>query len=177
MQNMFNTGAQMSSPADMIGYKKGDSDFSRGWGGYVVTDVGINPKGEEFCEKDITVNQGQALSLQSHDHRRELWTVTKGVLTVVLDGQRLTLNAGESVNIAVGGIHCMANLSDDVCVVHEVQEGVCREDDIHRFRDMYGRPAEVSDAPNVVSSLKIYDEILASIGHKPALAASPANKP
>lgn len=149
----------------MIAYKVGDSDFSRGWGGYVVTAVGINDAQEEFCEKDITVNPGQALSLQSHDRRREHWAVTQGTLTVVLDGKKITLKAGEDIRIPLGGIHCMANLSTETCIVHEVQEGLCREDDIHRFRDMYGRPAEQSDAPNVVSSLKIYDEILKEIGH------------
>lgn len=149
----------------MTGYKKGESDFTRGWGGYVVTDVGINDKGEEFCKKDITVRPGQALSLQSHDHRRELWTVISGELTVVLDGQRKMLATGENISIPVGGIHCMANLGNSAVVVHEIQEGVCREDDIHRFKDMYGRPAEQSNAPNVVSSLKAYNDILNEIGY------------
>lgn len=149
-------------------YRVGDQDFSRGWGGYIVTAVRINDSGEEFCEKNITVRPGQALSLQSHDLRRELWTVSSGELTVVLDGQRMTLKAGESVRIPLGGIHCMANLGKTDCVVHEVQEGICREEDIHRFKDMYGRPAETSEAANVVSSLRIYCEILNAIGFKPA---------
>ena len=157
------TNTSQDPNTHMSAYKVGDSDFSRGWGGYVVTAVGLNATQEEFCEKDITVNPGQALSLQSHDHRREHWVVTQGTLTVVLDGQKLTLNAGQDVRIPLGGIHCMANLSTELCIVHEVQKGLCREDDIHRFRDMYGRPAEQSDAPNVVSSLKIYDEILKHI--------------
>lgn len=153
----------MSNVEQEVGYKVGDQDFSRGWGGYVVTDVRKNEAGEDVCEKDITVNPGQALSLQSHDHRREHWTVRQGTLTVVLDGAVLTLEAGRDVRIPLGGIHCMANLSQDICIVHEVQEGICREADIHRFRDMYGRPAEQSDAPNVVSSLKVYDDILRQI--------------
>lgn len=161
----------MSNVEQEVGYKVGDQDFSRGWGGYIVTDVRKNESGEDVCEKDITVNPGQALSLQSHDHRREHWIVQKGSLTVVLDGKVLTLEAGQDVRIPLGGIHCMANLSQDVCVVHEVQEGICRESDIHRFRDMYGRPAEQSDAPNVVSSLKVYDDILKQIGAAPAKPA------
>ncbi len=154
-------------------YKIGDSDFTRGWGGYEVTDVEQDASGQVIrCEKDITVRPGQALSLQSHDHRRELWTVVSGELTVVLD--RLTLKAGEDVRIPLGGIHCMANLSGGDIVVHEVQQGVCRESDIHRFKDMYGRPAEQSSAANVVSSLKVYNDILNEIA---TVAPSPAAKP
>ncbi len=160
----FTKGADpMSNVNNMIGYKIGDMD-SRGWGSYIVTDAGTRDNGEEFCEKDITVNPGQALSLQSHDHRREHWMVTKGSLTVVLDGARLVLKPGDDVCIPVGGVHCMANLSGAECVVHEVQEGVCREEDIHRFKDMNNRPVEQSDAQNVVSSLVVYNQILDEIG-------------
>lgn len=177
MSNEFKN-AQTATPKK--GYQVGESDYSRGWGGYEVTRVVYEDndpaKNCLVCEKDITVNPAQALSLQSHDQRRELWVVTKGTLTVVLDGQKLTLNAGEEVRIPVGGIHCMANLGTAPCVVHEVQEGVCDEDDIHRFKDMYGRPAEQSNAPNVVSSLKVYDEILRDIGFSPA-ASAPIVKP
>jgi mannose-6-phosphate isomerase len=164
MIEQFQKGAEpMSSINNMTGYKVGDKD-SRGWGGYIVTAVGTHGNGEEFCEKDITVNPGQALSLQSHDHRREHWVVTEGTLTVVLDGDRLTLEPGDDVRIPVGGVHCMANLSSAKCVVHEVQEGLCREEDIHRFKDMNNRPVEQSDASNVVSSLTVYDQILGEIG-------------
>lgn len=176
MSNEFN--GIKAAPAKK-GYQVGESDYSRGWGGYEVTNVVYEDNDPSrnclVCEKDITVNPAQALSLQSHDQRRELWTVKKGTLTVVLDGQKLTLNPGEDVRIPVGGIHCMANLGSEPCVVHEVQEGFCDEDDIHRFKDMYGRPAEKSDAANVVSSLKVYDEILQKIGYSPAVV--PGAKP
>lgn len=170
----FEKGANVMNDVNKLAeYKVGDQDFSRGWGGYVVTDVGMRDNGEEFCEKDITVNPGQALSLQSHDHRREHWKVVEGSLTVVLDGERLTLESGEDVRIPVGGVHCMANLSSSTCVVHEVQEGVCREADIHRFKDMYGRPAEQSSAGNVISSLAVYNAILNEIAK---CSAKPACK-
>jgi mannose-6-phosphate isomerase-like protein (cupin superfamily) len=163
-----------SDASGMAGYKVGDGE-SRDWGSYVVTAVGLNDADEEFCEKDITVKPAQALSLQSHDHRREHWRVKEGVLTVVLDGQRVDLRAGEDIKIPLGGIHCMANLSGAPCVVHEIQEGLCREEDIHRFKDMYGRAVETSQATNVIASLKIYDAILTEIGAGPS--SKPAAKP
>ena len=153
----------------MAAYKIGDHD-ERPWGSYVVTAVG-HAGGEEYCEKEITVRPGQILSLQSHELRREHWRVEKGTLTVVLDGERLTLNAGEDVRIPLRGVHCMANLGKVPCVVHERQEGVCREEDIRRYVDAYGRATE--DVPEAASSIGVYREILAEIGH----AAGPKNTP
>ena len=46
-------------------YTVGDSD-TRPWGSYTVVAVGVNEGGEEFCEKEIVVNPGHILSLQSH---------------------------------------------------------------------------------------------------------------
>ncbi len=146
----------------MDAYKIGDSD-QRPWGSYVVTAVGTTEGGEEFCEKDITVKPGQILSLQSHEMRREHWRVTQGVLTVILDGKQLTLQTGEDVRIPLRGIHCMANLSDRACIVHERQEGVCREDDIKRYVDAYGRGTEAPSSHAAQASIDLYKKILGTI--------------
>lgn len=142
-------------------YRIGDTD-TRPWGSYTVTDVGTE-SGEEFCTKEIRVNPGQILSLQSHEHRREHWKVAAGVLTVVLDGARLTLKAGEDVNIPLGGIHCMANAGTAVCVVHEVQRGICREADIKRYVDAYGRGTEAPSDARVTKSIAVYRALLAEL--------------
>ena len=134
--------AQIKS--DLDSYQVGDSD-QRPWGHYVVTAVGATNSGEEYCEKEITVNPGQILSLQSHEHRRELWTVLEGTLTVVVDNKSLTLGKGQSVTIPLTAIHCMANLGDTPCIVHERQIGLCSEDDIIRYVDAYGRAGSSTD--------------------------------
>lgn len=143
-------------------YKTGDRD-ERPWGSYVVTGVGYNEAGEEFCAKDITVKAGGILSLQSHDLRRETWTVKSGVLTVVLDDKLLTLEVEQSVDIPLGAIHCMANLGATDCVVSEVQKGVCREADIKRYVDANGRKTEPLTSETMKASVEHYNAIAAKI--------------
>lgn len=144
-------------------YKVGDSD-RRPWGSYVVTAVGMNARGEEYCEKEITVSPGCVLSLQSHEHRRETWTVKSGVLTVIVDDRKIALEAGKSVDVPKGSIHCMANLDREPCVVHELQEGLCREEDIKRYVDAYGRGTEDgADDSRTKASLAHYQSILDAI--------------
>lgn len=143
-------------------YKTGDSDV-RPWGSYEVTEVGKTPDGKDYCNKTIVVNPGQILSLQSHKHRQELWNVAAGVLTVICDGERKMLKQGQSVSIPLGAVHCMANLGDVPCVVSERQEGVCREDDITRYVDAYGRGvAQGGDKVRV--SIALYEQILKEAG-------------
>lgn len=143
-------------------YKVGDGD-TRPWGSYVVTAVGTNGAGEEYCEKDITVLPGKILSLQSHEMRRETWTVKKGHLTVIRDGEILKLKEGEDVHLPVKSIHSMANLGDTECVVHELQEGTCREEDITRYVDSYGRGTDASGNDAIASSIAAYARIAAQI--------------
>ena len=145
-------------------YKIGDRD-ARPWGSYIVTGVGQNENGE-YCDKDITIHAGQVLSLQSHKLRRETWTVVEGVLTVLVDGQRLELQPGQTVHIPKGSIHCMAALGKTQCVVQERQEGVCREEDIIRYVDAYGRATADASSPVVAVSIAAYQKILAELGHK-----------
>lgn len=153
----------------MAAYKVGDSD-ERPWGRYEVTGVGKNDAGEEYCEKKIVVNPGQVLSLQSHECRREFWKVEDGVLTVVMDDQRLQLKAGESVRIPLGAIHCMANIGKTPCVVRELQEGICREDDIKRYVDTYGRGTETLTSAKAEASVALYNQILSEIKQSAAAA-------
>ncbi len=140
----------------MQAYIIGDFD-TRPWGSYVVTNVGETPLHEEFCEKEITVLPGKILSLQSHEHRRETWRVISGTLTVVLDDRKVVLNAGESLFIPLHAIHAMANTSTEPCVVFERQEGLCREEDIIRYSDAYGRADEaIAHDDRIQSSLAVY---------------------
>lgn len=122
-------------------YFIGESD-ERPWGKWEVLDLGTEqgPNGlEEFCIKKITVNAGGILSLQSHTLRREEWTVLKGEVEVTRDNEVLVLREGESVFIPMGCIHRIANRTKKQAVIKEIQRGVCREDDIVRIEDHYGR--------------------------------------
>ncbi|MDB5478845.1 MAG: mannose-phosphate guanylyltransferase/mannose-6-phosphate isomerase [Alphaproteobacteria bacterium] len=121
----------------MPAYKPGERD-TRPWGEWEVLDLGTE-NNEEFCIKRIIVTPGGVLSLQSHKLRREEWTVLEGVLEVTRNDEILSLNPGETVHIPQGAVHRMANRGTVNAVVKEIQRGVCREDDIERFEDIYGR--------------------------------------
>jgi len=89
--------------------------------------------------KTIRVNPNQRLSLQSHKHRSEMWSVIEGECTCVLDGVTTTLKVGENILIPKGAKHRMANYGEKDCVVAEMQFGICWEDDIIRYEDDYSR--------------------------------------
>lgn len=126
--------------ANMPGYRIGETD-TRPWGMWEVLETGIE-NNEEFCIKKITVNPGGILSLQSHQLRREEWTVLEGILEVTRDKDIITLATGKTIDIPCGAVHRMANRSDKPVVVKEIQRGVCREDDIIRYEDVYGRSVQ-----------------------------------
>jgi mannose-6-phosphate isomerase len=107
----------------------------RPWGEFVVLD-----ERPGFKVKRITVNAGQRASLQSHRHRREHWTVVEGTLTVVVDGQGVTLETGQSIDIPFGAKHRPENPTNAPASFIEVQFGdYLGEDDIIRHEDDYGR--------------------------------------
>ena len=96
--------------------------------------------GPGWCVKRITVNPGGILSLQKHQHRAEVWTVTAGTARVTQDGHVSDLVAGETTRHAVGVVHRVENPGGEAMVFIEVQLGEeLREDDIERFEDRYGR--------------------------------------
>ncbi len=108
---------------------------SRPWGSFYVIDEGVG-----FKVKRIVVNPGGRLSLQSHKHRSEHWTVVSGKPTVTIGETVTTLHRGASVDIEVGSRHRLENFGDIDAVVIEVQFGdYLEEDDIVRYEDVYQR--------------------------------------
>lgn len=126
-----------NTASSLPGYTIGETD-TRPWGTWEVLDAGIE-NDEEFCIKKITVIPQGVLSLQSHQFRREEWTVLQGVLEVTRNDDIITLHAGDSIDIPCGAKHRMANRGTTNTIVKEIQRGICREDDIIRYEDIYGR--------------------------------------
>lgn len=107
----------------------------RPWGNY--RQLGAGPG---WQVKRIEVDPGKRLSLQSHRHRSETWTVVSGVMRVTVDGKEDDLRPDESRHIPQGAKHRMANPGDVPAVVIEVQSGdYLGEDDIERYEDDFGR--------------------------------------
>lgn len=163
--NVENSRELLVKDAAVAGDYRIDDQDVRPWGHYIVTAVGRTPEGEEYCEKQIVIKPWNILSLQSHALRREQWTVRKGILTALVDGERRTAGPEESVHVPQGSIHCMANLTEEICIVHERQEGICREDDIRRFIDAYGRTTD-GNSGGRSASISAYNSILDDISEK-----------
>ncbi len=108
---------------------------TRPWGSFHVLD-----EHPGFKVKRIRVVPGGRLSLQSHKHRSEHWTVVNGVATVTVDIAVKDLTRGQSVDIFLGAKHRLENLGTDTVDIIEVQFGdYLGEDDIIRYDDAYNR--------------------------------------
>lgn len=107
----------------------------RPWGTYQTTD-----SGERFQTKRIVVKPGEQLSLQLHYHRSEHWIVVSGTAVVTIDGHEQLVGENQSVYIAAGSQHRLANPGKLPLHLIEVQCGpYLGEDDIVRFEDNYAR--------------------------------------
>lgn len=115
-------------------YTKFEGDV-RPWGTWQVTNTG-----QGYIEKIIVVNPGGILSLQSHEHRQELWTIISGEAEVTLNDDVIRLMPGEKIHIPQGAKHRIANHGKTYLVFHEYQIGtILDEQDIIRYEDKYGR--------------------------------------
>ena len=107
----------------------------RPWGKFYSLTVG-----ERFHVKQITVNPGGILSLQSHAHRSEHWVVVEGKARVTLEDDVRDLVENESIYIPVGKRHRLENPGTEPLILIEVQTGnYFGEDDIIRYDDRYAR--------------------------------------
>ncbi len=108
---------------------------TRPWGTWKCITVG-----DKYIAKVITVNPHQSLSLQTHLHRDEHWTVVKGNPTITVGDITKTYGFGQSIDILVQTRHRLENLTNEVVEIVEIQMGdILDETDIVRFEDMYGR--------------------------------------
>lgn len=112
----------------------------RPWGHYKSID-----KGDNFQVKRLTVNPGQRLSLQKHQHRTEHWTVVSGSGLVVVGDDTFEVRENNSVLIPAGTVHRLENATSEPLLVIEVQYGsYLGEDDIERLEDDYRMTMDIA---------------------------------
>lgn len=117
------------------------------WGYYIEYDTFEYEDGEQQKIKLLEISPGHAISLQSHTHRDELWTVLNGVgeLTSGLNIAMLRtsmIECEDNVYICATEVHRVKNIGEDPLRIVEVQFGSpCAEEDIIRYEDDYGRAA------------------------------------
>ena len=107
----------------------------RPWGYYTVL------SDEPYHKvKRIVVYPLKRLSLQKHRRRAEHWTMVDGEGLVTLDGKQVRLRKGDSIDIPLGAVHRIENMTSENTAFIEVQTGdYFGEDDIVRLDDDYGR--------------------------------------
>ena len=108
----------------------------RPWGSFTVLDEGDNYK-----VKRIEVLPGKRLSYQRHSRRAEHWYVVRGIANVTLNGDKILVKTGHSIDIRTGDAHRVENPDDgELLVFIETQTGdYFGEDDIERLEDDFGR--------------------------------------
>ncbi len=105
---------------------------TRVWGSFYVLE-----ERPGYKVKLIVVRPQGRLSLQSHRHRAEHWTVVAGSATVTIGDCVETLTRGQSIHIGQGDRHRLENLGESDLELIEVQLGdYLGEDDIVRYDDI-----------------------------------------
>ncbi|HLD79099.1 MAG TPA: HAD-IIB family hydrolase [Candidatus Nanoarchaeia archaeon] len=88
--------------------------------------------------KILEVKPQQRLSLQSHQHREELWTALDDGVIAEVNGVKKCLKAGEKIVIPKGARHRLSSEQAEVRVL-EIAFGNFDENDITRYEDDFGR--------------------------------------
>lgn len=120
---------------------RNSKDFvDKPWGGYRNV-----AEGGGYKIKILVLLPNEATSLQSHEHRKEVWTIAKGTAIITYgnsDGNKeFVLKQGDTVKILAGYKHRITNYSaEDPLIITEVWLGdILDEEDIIRYEDKYGR--------------------------------------
>lgn len=107
----------------------------RPWGKFITLQNENNYK-----IKKIIVNPNSKLSLQSHNHRSEHWTIIKGEVLIQQGEDKIKLSYNQHAFIPKKTIHRIENVSDNIAELIEIQIGdYLEEDDIIRYKDDYNR--------------------------------------
>jgi len=89
---------------------------------------------DRFQVNRIVVKPGHAITMQSHQHRSEHWTVVVGSAEVTIDDSRFTVSENQSIFIPKGSQHRLQNTTSEQLEIIEVQSGTyLGDDDIQRF--------------------------------------------
>jgi len=105
----------------------------RPWGGFEQFTLN-----EASTVKIITVNPGQAFSLQRHKGRSEFWKVLSGDGYITHGDVREAVIIGELYTLPKETLHRMESLLAPIIFL-EIAFGVFDESDIERLEDKYGR--------------------------------------
>jgi len=117
------------------------TDVEKPWGWY--EDI---YREDRVVFKTLCIKPGKAISLQRHADRGEFWFVAEGEgsmtyqpVTNPSSMSHFDVKAGTPVHIEKGRMHRIRNTGDVDLLIYEMQYGLCRESDIVRVMDDFGR--------------------------------------
>lgn len=119
---------------DIEDFKKKIKEDIRPWGKFRSF-----PYKQAGTIKIITLNPGQAFSLQYHHHRSEFWVVLDRGLEVTVGDRVWQPEESEEILIPRKTPHRLRCLSQNQARVMEIWIGDSVESDIVRLQDDYGR--------------------------------------
>lgn len=90
--------------------------------------------------KIIKINKGEQISLQTHQHREEYWTIIDGKGKIIIDDKEYFAEKGKQFFIPKNSRHQAIASEEEDLLFAEVQMGeILSEDDIIRIQDKYKR--------------------------------------
>ncbi len=93
---------------------------------------------EQTTVKIISIKAGEAISLQTHEHRDEFWRIIKGSGIITINGKDTTAHEGDEFFPPHHAEHRVEGGPEGLSFL-EIAFGYFSEDDIHRLKDKYGR--------------------------------------
>lgn len=105
----------------------------RPWGGFERFTLN-----EKTTVKIITVNEGESISLQTHEHRDEFWRVLKGSGVIRIGDTDNDAREGSQFFCPRGSEHRVTGGIGGTIFL-EIAFGDFSESDIRRLEDRYGR--------------------------------------
>jgi len=105
----------------------------RPWGWYETL-----TEGERYKVKRLYIAPNQRLSLQYHNLRTEDWVIVEGGGVVTQNRFETPCKVGDTFHISTEMKH-RAKGGENGLLIIETQLGICKENDIIRLEDDYGR--------------------------------------
>ena len=72
----------------------------KSWGSFNVLNID-----DKFMTIKVTLNEGHRMNYHSHEHRNEVWVVTSGTGTTIIDGMKQNVSAGDVITMTKGVRH------------------------------------------------------------------------
>ena len=72
----------------------------KSWGSFNVLNID-----DKSMTIKVTLNEGHRMNYHAHEHRNEVWVVTSGTGTTIIDGMKQNVSAGDVITMAKGVRH------------------------------------------------------------------------